>query len=106
MDRKKDMILGSGGFNVYPREVEDALLEHPEIAEVGVIGVPVGSADQRVKAFVVAVEGTAPTEDEILAFARQRLARYKVPKAIEFRDELPKSFVGKVLRRELAAGED
>jgi long-chain acyl-CoA synthetase len=105
VDRKKDMILASGGFNVYPREIEDALIEHPAVREVGVIGVPVGGANQRVKAFVALEEGAVTTAEDLIAFARERLARFKVPKEIEFRDELPKSYVGKILRRALAEGE-
>jgi long-chain acyl-CoA synthetase len=101
VDRKKDMILAAGGFNVYPREVEDALFEHPDVVDAGVIGVPVGSPDQRVKAFVVIDEGREVTEAELIDFCRDRLARYKIPRSIEFRDELPKTFVGKILRREL-----
>ena len=101
VDRKKDMILAAGGFNVYPREVEDALFEHPAVVDAGVIGVPVGGQDQRVKAFVVLEEGAAVTAEELIAFCRNRLARYKLPREIEFRSELPKTFVGKVLRREL-----
>ncbi|HUU61499.1 MAG TPA: long-chain fatty acid--CoA ligase [Acidimicrobiia bacterium] len=105
VDRKKDLILAGGGLNVYPREIEDVLYEHPAVAEVGVIGVPVGSPDQRVKAFVVLKEGTSATVEELQDFCRERLARFKVPKFIEFRDSLPRTFVGKVLRRELAAEE-
>jgi long-chain acyl-CoA synthetase len=105
VDRKKDMILAAGGFNVYPREVEDALFEHPAVVDVGVIGVPVGGQDQKVKAFVVLEEGAAATEQELIAFCSAKLARYKLPRTIEFRDELPKTFVGKVLRRELMAEE-
>jgi long-chain acyl-CoA synthetase len=105
VDRKKDMILAAGGLNVYPREVEDCLYEHPAIAEVGVIGIPPGGTDQRAKAFVVLREGASATEEELIEFCRERLARFKVPKAVEFRDELPKTFVGKVLRRELAQEE-
>jgi long-chain acyl-CoA synthetase len=101
VDRKKDMILASGGFNVYPREVEDALFDHPDVVDAGVIGIPVGSPDQRVKAFVVIEEGKTLSEVDLIDFCRDRLARYKVPRTIEFRDELPKTFVGKVLRREL-----
>ncbi len=104
VDRKKDLILAAGGLNVYPREVEEVLYAHPLIREAGVIGVPVGGVDQRVKAFVVA-EGAAPTADEVVAWCRERLAKYKVPKHVEFRSELPKTFVGKVLRRELARQE-
>ncbi len=105
VDRKKDMILAAGGFNVYPREVEDALFEHQDVVDAGVIGVPVGGQDQRVKAFVVLEEGKILTEDDLIEFCRDRLARYKLPRSIEFRDELPKTFVGKVLRRELMAEE-
>ena len=105
VDRKKDMILAAGGFNVYPREVEDALFEHPDVVDVGVIGVPVGGQDQRVKAFVVLEEGASVSEEELIAFCTDKLARFKLPRAVEFRDELPKTFVGKVLRRELMAEE-
>ena len=104
VDRKKDMILAGGGFNVYPREIEDVLYEHPAVREAGVIGVPVGGQDQRVKAFVV-VDGEVEA-DELIEFCRERLARYKIPREIVFRDELPKTFVGKVLRRELMAEEE
>ena len=105
VDRKKDMILAGGGLNVYPREVEDVLYEHPSVREAGVIGVPVESTDQRVKAFVVVDPGEPASAEELIAFCRERLARFKVPKTIEFRDELPKTFVGKILRRELSEEE-
>jgi long-chain acyl-CoA synthetase len=105
VDRKKDLILAAGGLNVYPREIEDVLVEHPAVLEAGVIGIPPGGADQRVKAFVVLEEGAAATADELISFCSDRLSRFKVPRAIEFRDELPKTFVGKVLRRELAKQE-
>ncbi|MCJ7725555.1 MAG: long-chain fatty acid--CoA ligase, partial [Acidimicrobiia bacterium] len=84
---------------------EDVLYEHPAVREVGVIGIPVGAVDQRVKAFVVVDPEMAPDAEELLAFCRQRLAKFKVPRQIEFRDELPKTFVGKILRRELAESE-
>ena len=103
VDRKKDMILASGGFNVYPREIEDVLFEHPAVREAGVIGVPVGGQNQRVKAFVVVDDHV--DADALIQFCRERLAKYKVPREIEFRSELPKTFVGKVLRRELMAEE-
>jgi long-chain acyl-CoA synthetase len=105
VDRKKDMILAAGGFNVYPREIEDVLFEHPAVIDAGVIGVPVGGQDQRVKAFVVLAEGESASGEELIDFCRERLARYKLPRSIEFRKELPKTFVGKVLRRELMAEE-
>jgi long-chain acyl-CoA synthetase len=105
VDRKKDMILASGGFNVYPREIEDVLYEHPDVVDAGVIGVPVGGENQRGKAFVVLAPGSQATAEDLLDFCRERLARFKIPHTVEIRDELPKSFVGKVLRRELAAEE-
>jgi long-chain acyl-CoA synthetase len=105
VDRKKDLILAGGGLNVYPREIEDVLYEHPAVAEAGAIGVPVGSPDQRVKAFVVLKPDTRVTVEELQQFCRERLAHFKVPKYIEFRDSLPRTFVGKVLRRELVAQE-
>jgi long-chain acyl-CoA synthetase len=100
VDRKKDMII-CGGFNVYPREVEEALFQHPAVQEAAVAGIPDEYRGETVKAFVVLKEGATATEGELIAFCRQHLARYKVPKAVEFRAELPKSAVGKVVRREL-----
>ena len=106
VDRKKDMILGTGGYNIYPREVEDVLYEHPKVMEVAVAGVPVGKEKgERVKAYVVLKPGETATEEEILDYCRENLAYYKVPKFIEFREELPKSIVGKVLRRVLVEEE-
>jgi long-chain acyl-CoA synthetase len=102
VDRKKDMILGTGGFNIYPREVEDVLYEHPKVLEAAVAGVPVGTErGERVKAFVVLKEGQTATEEEIIGYCRENMAYYKVPKYVEFRDELPKTMIGKVLRRVL-----
>jgi long-chain acyl-CoA synthetase len=102
VDRKKDMILGTGGYNIYPREVEDVLYEHPKILEAAVAGVPVGQEKgERVKAYVVLKPGETATEEEIIDYCRQNLAYYKVPKFVEFRDELPKTMVGKILRRVL-----
>jgi long-chain acyl-CoA synthetase len=99
-DRKKDMII-AGGYNIYPAEVEAVLFEHPAVLEAAVIGVPHEKRGETVKAFVVLKEGETSTEDEIIAFCRERMAAYRVPRLIEFRDDLPKSMVGKVLRREL-----
>jgi long-chain acyl-CoA synthetase len=100
VDRKKDMILGTGGFNIYPREVEDVLYEHPKILEVAVAGIPVGrEKGERVKAYVVLKPGESATEEELIEYCRQNLAPYKVPKFVEFRTELPKTMVGKILRR-------
>jgi len=100
VDRKKDMII-SGGFNIFPREVEEVLYEHPKVLEAAVIGVKDERSGERVKAFVVLKEGETATAEEIIAFCRERLTAYKVPKLVEFRKELPKSNVGKVLRRKL-----
>jgi long-chain acyl-CoA synthetase len=101
VDRKKDMILAAGGYNVYPREIEDVLYEHPKVMEVAAIGVPVGGSDQRAKVFIVLRPGETVTEEDILQFCSERLAKYKVPKYVEFRESLPKTMVGKILRREL-----
>ena len=101
VDRKKDMILGAGGFNIYPREIEDVLYEHPKVKEVAAVGVPVGEKGERPKVYIVLKEGETATEEEIIQFCRENLAPYKVPKFVEFRDELPKTMVGKILRRVL-----
>src|SRR6266571_8274619 len=100
VDRKKDMII-AGGFNVYPREVEEVLFKHPQIKEAAVVGVPDEYRGETVKAFIVLQDGAAASAKEIISFCRGRLAAYKVPSQIVFRDSLPKSGVGKYLRREL-----
>ncbi len=100
VDRKKDMII-AGGYNIYPREVEEVLFEHPEIKEAVVIGLPDDYRGETVKAFVVLKENARLTDEAVIAWCRERLARYKVPREVEFRDSLPKSGVGKYLRREL-----
>ncbi len=105
VDRKKDIIIAAGGLKVYPNEIEDVLSTHPKVRQAAVIGVPVAVPDQRAKAFVVLRDGEEADPDEILAFLRDRLAPYKVPKMIEFRAELPLAFTGKVLRRVLAEEE-
>ncbi len=97
VDRKKDMILVSG-FNVYPNEVEEVVLQHPDVAEVGAIGVPDEKSGEVVKVVVV-LRRPGLTAEQLIAFCRERLAGYKVPKQVEFRSELPKTNVGKVLRR-------
>jgi long-chain acyl-CoA synthetase len=99
VDRKKDMILVSG-FNVYPNEVEEVLSSHPGVRECAVIGVPNGKSGEAVKAFVVRKDPHL-TERALHDFALEQLSHYKVPRSIEFRDELPKSNVGKILRRAL-----
>ncbi|WP_312111437.1 long-chain-fatty-acid--CoA ligase [Brevibacillus reuszeri] len=100
VDRKKDMII-AGGFNIYPREVEEVLFEHPAIQEAAVIGVPDAYRGETVKAFIVFKEGQTAGEEELEAHCRQRLAAYKIPRQYEFRSTLPKTIVGKVLRRQL-----
>jgi long-chain acyl-CoA synthetase len=106
VDRKKDMILGTGGYNIYPREVEDVLYEHPKVLEATVAGVPVGKErGERVKAYVVLKPGQTATEEEMIEYCRDNMAYYKVPKFVEFRDELPKTMVGKILRRVLVEEE-
>lgn len=100
VQRKKDMIL-VGGFNVYPNEIEEVLFTHPAVQEAAVIGVPDQYRGEAVKAFVVLKPATEATADELLAFCKERLAKYKLPSLIEFLPALPKSAVGKVLRREL-----
>jgi long-chain acyl-CoA synthetase len=99
VDRKKDMINVSG-FKVFPNEVEDALCRHPDIVEAAVIGLPDGDGSEMVKAFIV-TKNVDLTADEIRKFAKNELTAYKVPKQIEFRSDLPKTNVGKILRREL-----
>ncbi|HEX2729762.1 MAG TPA: hypothetical protein VHM16_08400, partial [Rubrobacteraceae bacterium] len=89
-------------YNVYPREIEEVLFEHPDVSEAVAVGVPDEYRGESVKAFVVKKPGSTVTEEEIQAFCAERLAPYKTPKAVEFRDELPKSTVGKLLRRVLA----
>ncbi|HEX8242773.1 MAG TPA: fatty acid--CoA ligase, partial [Longimicrobium sp.] len=101
VDRKKDMILVSG-FNVYPNEVEEVIAQLDEVAEVGVIGVPDERTGEAVKAVVVK-KSAALTADAVVRHCRENLTSYKVPKQVEFRAELPKSNVGKILRKDLRA---
>lgn len=104
VDRKKDMII-AGGFNIFPREIEEVLFEHEAVQEAVVIGVPDEYRGETVKAFVVLKEGKQVTEEELDQYCRKHLAAYKVPRLYEFRDELPKTMVGKVLRRVLVEEE-
>jgi len=104
VDRKKDMII-AGGYNIYPREVEEVLYEHPAVKEAVVAGVPDPYRGETVKAYIVLKEGQRVTEEELDRFARKQLAAYKVPRIYEFRDELPKTAVGKILRRQLVEEE-
>ncbi len=99
VDRRKDMIL-VGGYNVYPREVEEVLYEHPDIAEVAVVGMPDPEQGETVVTFVV-TENNTLKEADVIAFCGERLAKYKVPAVVEFLDELPKNTTGKILRKQL-----
>jgi long-chain acyl-CoA synthetase len=99
-DRVKDMIV-SGGENVYPIEVEEVLAQHPDVADVAVIGVPDDRWGETVKALVVTRDGRAPAPDDLIAFARERLAGYKLPRSVDFVADLPRTPTGKVLKREL-----
>jgi acyl-CoA synthetase (AMP-forming)/AMP-acid ligase II len=101
-DRIKDMII-SGGENIYPAEVEQALYGHPAVAEVAVIGVPDEKWGEVVKAFVVPVAGATPSAQEIIEWAAKRIAKFKLPKSVELVAALPRNHTGKVLRRELRA---
>ena len=100
VDRKKDLIIASG-YNIVPREVEEVLFMHPKVMEAAVVGVPDAKRGETVKAFVVLKEGQSATVEEIRDFCKERLAPYKVPALVEFRSELPKTQIGKVLRRVL-----
>jgi len=100
VDRKKDMII-RGGFNVYPREIEEVLYAHPAVAEAAVIGVPHESHGEEVKAVLALKPGQKATAEEIIAYTKEKLAAYKYPRIVEFRDSLPKTATGKILKREL-----
>jgi long-chain acyl-CoA synthetase len=100
VDRKKDMII-SGGYNVYPRDIEEVFFEHPKVKEATAIGIPHPKRGEAVKVFIVLKEGATATQEEMIAFCHQKLAKYKWPTEVEFRTELPKSNVGKVLKKEL-----
>jgi long-chain acyl-CoA synthetase len=104
VDRKKDMII-SGGFNVYPRDVDEVFYEHPKVQEACTIGIPDPKRGENVKLFIVLKEGETATQEELIEYAKTKLATFKLPSEIEFRKELPKSTVGKVLRKELKAEE-
>lgn len=99
-DRKKDLII-AGGYNIYPREVEEVLATHPAVVEVSVAGVPDPKRGETVMAWIVKHPGDGTTEQEIIEWSKTQLAKYKYPRIVEFRDELPKTTVGKVLKREL-----
>ncbi|MCP4752574.1 MAG: long-chain fatty acid--CoA ligase, partial [Proteobacteria bacterium] len=100
VDRKKDMVI-AGGYNIYPRDIDEVLYQHPKILDAVSVGVPHEYRGETVKAYVVLKEGVTATAEEIIAFCKEKLAVYKVPKIVEFRAELPKSAVGKILRKVL-----
>ncbi len=100
VDRKKDMII-AGGYNIYPVELDNVLFDHPKILEACTIGIPDKYRGETVKAFIVPKKGEPLTEDDVIAYCKKNMAAYKVPKKFEFVEELPKSAVGKILRREL-----
>jgi long-chain acyl-CoA synthetase len=102
VDRMKELII-RGGYNVYPREVEDVLYAHPAIAECAVIGIPDDRLGEEVQAIVCVREGMELTEDEVIAYAKDRLAAYKYPRSVRFMSELPKGGTGKILKKELKA---
>ncbi len=104
VDRKKDMII-AGGFNIYPRDVEKVLYEHPKVMEAVVAGIPDPYRGETVKAYIILKEGETATAEEIIQFCKDKIAKYKVPTAVEFRAELPKTIVGKILRRILVEEE-
>jgi len=102
VERLKDLII-RGGFNIYPREVEEVLYAHPAVAEAAVVGAPDALMGEDVLAFVVTKTGATTTGDALIAFCQDRLAKYKCPKQVRFVDTLPKSPIGKILRKELRA---
>jgi len=100
IDRKKDLVI-SGGYNIYPRDIEEVYFEHPKVIEASAIGIPHPSRGEMVKVFIVLKEGEAATEQEMIDYCADKLAKYKWPTEIEFRKELPKTNLGKVLKKEL-----
>ncbi|WP_326734178.1 long-chain-fatty-acid--CoA ligase [Streptomyces sp. NBC_01022] len=102
VDRVKDLII-RGGFNVYPREIEEVLITHPAVSMTAVVGVPHATHGEDVKAFVIPAPGAQLSEEELIAWCRERMAAYKYPRSVEFRDSLPLTSTGKILKRELTA---
>ncbi|MFF5261157.1 long-chain fatty acid--CoA ligase [Actinomadura viridis] len=100
IDRSKDMII-RGGFNVYPREIEEVLMTHPEVSLAAVVGVPHDSHGEEIKAYVIRRPDATVTEDELIAWGKENFASYKYPRVVEFREELPMTATGKILKREL-----
>ncbi len=105
VDRKKDLII-SAGYNIYPREIDEVLHQHPKIREAVAVGITHGTRGEVIKAYIVLEEGEKLTKSEVIAYCRSKLAGYKVPRLVEFRDSLPKTMVGKVLRRALRSEEE
>ena len=105
VDRKKDMVI-AGGYNIYPREIDEVLYTHPKVADAVAVGIKDQYRGETIKAYVVLKPGENASEQEIISFCREKMAAYKVPKSVEFRDELPKSAVGKILRRMLRDEEE
>jgi long-chain acyl-CoA synthetase len=99
------MII-AGGFNIYPREIDEVLYQHPKVMDAVAVGIHDEYRGETVKAYVVLKPGETATEEEILDFCKQKLAAYKTPKLVEFRDSLPKSIIGKVLRKVLREEEE
>jgi long-chain acyl-CoA synthetase len=100
VDRKKDMII-SGGYNVYPRDIDEVFFENPKVVEACAVGIPHSTRGEAIKVFVVLKKGETATQEELIKYCDGKLAKYKLPTEIEFRDELPKSNVGKILRKDL-----
>jgi len=100
VDRAKDMII-RGGFNVYPREVEEVLMSHEAVSLAAVVGVPHPEHGEEIKAYVILNPGAKITEEELIAWAKEHMAAYKYPRIVEFRDSLPMTATGKILKREL-----
>lgn len=105
VDRKKDMVI-AGGYNIYPRDIDEVLYQHPKVAEAVAVGIKDAYRGETIKAYIVLNPEQTATEEEIIGFCKEKLAAYKVPKIVEFRDELPKSAVGKILRRMLRDEEE
>jgi long-chain acyl-CoA synthetase len=102
VDRVKDMII-RGGFNIYPREIEEVLLTHPAISLAAVIGIPDDHYGEEVKAVVVLKEGQQATADEIIVWSKEQMAAYKYPRIVDIRESLPMTATGKILKKELKA---
>ena len=105
VDRIKDMII-SGGYNVYPRDIDEVLFEHPKILEACCIGIPHEKRGEAIKAFIVLKEGEEMADREVIDYCKTKLATYKLPTVVEFTQELPKSNVGKILRKDLRKMEE